>query len=88
MANFPIPLLSDRKPMDASIIPRHARMANFPIPLISKRKPFTGSVVPRHGRMADAILPLVIKHAESKSAEGAGGFSFSKLIGIPTLKRR
>ena len=88
MANFPISLISKREPMSASIFSKHARMASFPIPLLSKRKPFTGSMVPRHGRMADAFLPLVIKHAESKSASGHSGFSFSRLFGLPTLKRR
>lgn len=85
MANFPIPLLSDRKPFTGSVIPKHGRMANFPIPLLSKRKPFTGSVIPKHGRMANAILPLVIKHGES---EGGNGFSFSRMLGLETLKRR
>jgi hypothetical protein len=88
MANFPIPLLSERKPSDKFAFPRHARMANWPIGLISKRKPFTGSAIERHGRMADAILPLIVKHAESKSAEGAKSFSFSSYFGWPTIRRR
>lgn len=81
MANFPIPLLSNRKPYTGSIVSKHGRMANFPISLISRRKPFTGSAIPRHGRMANFILPLIIKR-------GGKGFSFSKLIGMPTLTSR
>ncbi|MGA9409480.1 MAG: PucR family transcriptional regulator [Roseobacter sp.] len=88
MANFPIPLLSDRKPVDKFAFPRHARMANFPIGLTSKRKPMDKFAFPRHARMADAILPLVIKHGESEVSAGARAFSFSKLLGLSTLKRR
>lgn len=88
MAAFPIPLLSKRQPFDKSAFPRHARMANFPIPLISRRKPFAGSAIPRHARMADFFLPLVIKNSQDRSGGGKAGFSFSKLLGIPTLIRR
>ncbi len=85
MANFPIPLLSSRKPFTGSIFGRHARMANFPLPLLSKRKPFTGSIFSKHARMADMILPLTIRR---DPMAGRGGFSFSRLIGMPTLSRR
>ncbi|MFP7672752.1 PucR family transcriptional regulator [Marivita sp. S0852] len=87
MANFPIPLLSDRKPYDKSIFPRHARMAGI-IPLTSRRTPVTASIIPRHGRMADAILPLVIKHGESAPDTKTPSFSFSRMLGLPTIKRR
>jgi hypothetical protein len=88
MANFPISLLSTRKPSDKSIFPRHARMANFPISLISKRKPFTGSAFPRHARMADFILPLVIRKRTGDTKYGSKVFSFSRLLGMPTLMQR
>ena len=88
MANFPIGLLSDRKPFTGAMIAPHARMANFPIGLISKRKPFTGSIVPRHGRMANMILPLVIRRSNTAASRGGTGFSFSKMLGLPTLIRR
>ncbi|SHH79385.1 PucR family transcriptional regulator [Marivita hallyeonensis] len=88
MANFPIPLLSDRKPYDKFAFPRHARMANLLIPLISRRKPVTKSIIPRHARMADAILPLVIRRSETRKSDGGQGFSFSKWLGMPTIKRR
>ncbi len=87
MANFPIRLISKRKPADPYAFPRHARMASFPIPLLSKRKPSDPYAFPRHARMADAILPLVVKHGESSTA-GERAFSFSKLFGLSTLKRR
>lgn len=80
MANFPIPLLSDRKPADKFAFPRHARMAKFPLPLLSRRKPFTGSVFAPHARMADFPIPLLSKRD--------GGFSFSRLLGLPTLSKR
>ncbi len=88
MANFPIGLISRRKPFTGSIFPRHARMAKFPIGLISKRKPFTGSIIPRHGRMANMILPLVVRRSETARRDGGQGFSFSKMLGLPTVIRR
>jgi hypothetical protein len=81
MANFPISLISRRKPFTGSAFGRHARMANFPISLISRRKPFTGSAFPRHARMANMILPLVIRRTGK-------GFRLSDLFGIPTISRR
>lgn len=88
MANFPIPLLSGRKPYTGSIFSRHARMARFPIPLTSRRKPFTGSLVPRHGRMANMFLPLVIQREGTAAKNGGSGFSFSKMLGMPTVIRK
>ncbi|GEM_PF-552188 len=83
MANFPIPLLSDRKPVDTFAFPRHARMADFPIPLISRRKPIDRYAFPRHAHMADMILPLVLK-----TSERAKRWSFSRMLGLPTLTSR
>lgn len=88
MANFPIPLLSKRKPFTGSMIGRHARMARFPIPLISHRKPYTGSAISRHGRMADFPWPLVISRENTAADDGGTGFSFSKLLNMPTIIRR
>ncbi len=88
MANFPIPLLSQRKPFTGSIFSRHARMASFPIGLISRHKPFTGSVIPRHGHMANVFLPLVIRRTGVAARSGGSGFSFSKMLGLPTLTRK
>lgn len=61
MANFPIPLISRRQPMDQTVIPRHGRMASWPVPLLNDRKPFTGSIFGRHARMANFPLPLISK---------------------------
>jgi len=88
MANFPIPLLSDRKPYDAMVIPRHGRMANVILPLISKRKPYDKMAIDRHGRMADVILPLVLKESDTAMPDKDKRWSFSKLLGIPTVIRR
>ncbi len=57
MADYPIPLISRRKPADKFLFPRHARMANWPIDLLlpgSKRYgrfPF-GLLVPGNKYMA------------------------------------
>ncbi|MEM8959038.1 MAG: PucR family transcriptional regulator [Pseudomonadota bacterium] len=59
MADWPIPLISRRKPFTGSIIPRNGHMANWPIPLLSDRKPYTESMFPRHARMANFLLPLL-----------------------------
>ena len=59
MADWPIRLISRRKPMDAFAFPRHARMAKFPVPLILRRTPYTGSIFPRHARMANFPIPLI-----------------------------
>ncbi|WP_298921605.1 PucR family transcriptional regulator [uncultured Roseobacter sp.] len=59
MADWPIPLISRRKPSEAFLFPRHARMANFPIPLISRRKPSDRFAFPRHARMAKFPIPLI-----------------------------
>lgn len=88
MANFPISLLSKRKPYTGSVFGRHARMANFPIGLISRRKPFTGSAIPRHGHMANFILPLIIRRTDAAAKSGGNGYSFSKMLRLPTLVRR
>ncbi len=88
MADWPIPLISRRKPLTGSVISRHGHMAGFPVPLIDNRKPYTGSIFPRHARMADFLLPLVIKHAGTASQDGGNGFSFSKLLGLRTVSRR
>ena len=88
MANFPIGLLSRRKPFTGSIFSRHARMASFPIGLLSRRKPFTGSIFPKHARMANFILPLVIKRQDPADRPQRDGFSFSRMLGMPTLMQR
>lgn len=59
MADWPIPLLSRRKPYTGSLIPRNGHMADWPIPLLSKREPYTESIFPRHARMANWLLPLL-----------------------------
>ena len=59
MADWPIPLISRRPPITASLFPRHARMANFPIPLLLDREPYTKSIFPPHARMANFPLPLI-----------------------------
>jgi hypothetical protein len=69
------------------IVPGHKHQANFPIPLISKRKPADPYAFPRHAHMADFILPLVTKSSEEKP-DGDKRWSFSRMLGLPTLKER
>jgi len=45
-------------------------------------------MIPRHGRMANFILPLITRRDDVASDQGGEGFSFSKLIGVPTLIRK
>ncbi|WP_415403993.1 PucR family transcriptional regulator [Tateyamaria sp. SN3-11] len=59
MADWPIPLISRRKPFSEMLFDPHARMADFPIPLISWRKPYTGSAIKPHARMANFPIPLI-----------------------------
>ena len=79
MADFPIDLISKREPFTGSVIGRHSRMASFPIGLISRRKPSTASVIEPHARMANFPIPLTIDRKE---------FSFSKMLGLPTIASR
>ena len=59
MANWPIPLISRRKPFREMLFEPHAHMADFPIPLISRRRPYTGSAIRPHARMANFPIPLI-----------------------------
>ena len=59
MADWPIPLISRRKPFSEMLFDPHARMADFPLPLISRRKPYTGSAIAPHARMANFPIPLI-----------------------------
>jgi hypothetical protein len=59
MANWPIPLISRRKPFKEMLFEPHARMADFILPLTNRRKPYTESSIPRHGRMANFPIPLI-----------------------------
>jgi hypothetical protein len=74
LANNPLMLL---RPSDltSSSLP----MADWPIPLISRRKTFAETLFPRHARMANFPWPPLMSDSE---------FSFSKMLGIPTVIRR
>ncbi|MEL7459702.1 MAG: PucR family transcriptional regulator, partial [Pseudomonadota bacterium] len=60
MANWPIPLISRRKPWNPTVFPRHQRMAAFPVPLLDERKPFDEFAFPRHARMANWPIGLLV----------------------------
>lgn len=65
MADWPIPLISRRKPSSHSVFPPHTRMASLPIPLLYKDavgeeyKPYTKAVFDRHARMANWPIGLL-----------------------------
>lgn len=61
MADWPIPLISRRKPPVGTIIPPHTSMTDFFAPLTIRREPFSGSIFGPHARMADFLLPLISK---------------------------
>ncbi len=61
MADWPIPLISRRKPFREMLFEPGAHMANWPIPLLSKRVPKDNFAIPRHGRMANFPIPLISK---------------------------
>lgn len=87
MADWPIPLISRRKPFTDSLFPRHARMANFPIPLTMRRVPFTGSIFARHARMANFPIPLLSdRKPYTKSAIAPHGRMAN--FPIPLISRR
>ncbi len=65
MANWPIALISRRKPNSNSLIPRHGRMANWPIALTARIQPRDEFAFPRHARMANLIFPLTIRRKPS-----------------------
>ncbi|MEL7091430.1 MAG: PucR family transcriptional regulator [Pseudomonadota bacterium] len=61
MANWPIPLISRRKPFNMSVFPPHSHMASWPVPLLYDTPRFTASIFPRHARMANFPIPLISK---------------------------
>lgn len=87
MANWPIGLISKRKPFDGFAFPRHARMANMFLPLISKRKPYTGSILEPHARMANWPFPHLIngKRGNNQLIPGAPRMAN---FPIPLLSKR
>ena len=87
MANWPIPLISRRKPFNGFVFPPHARMANFPIPLISRRKPFTGTLIGRHTRMANWPFPHLINGKPGTNALIPGGPRMANFP-IPLISQR
>ncbi|MEM7717743.1 MAG: PucR family transcriptional regulator [Pseudomonadota bacterium] len=61
MANWPLPLISRRKPYTYALIEPHARMADVFWPLIIEGKPYTFSLFDDHQRMANFPIPLISK---------------------------
>ncbi|MDJ0993313.1 MAG: PucR family transcriptional regulator [Dinoroseobacter sp.] len=123
MANWPFPLLINGKQGTNSLVPGQKYMAKFPfahivpghkymanVPIGHKvshnrrygRFPFDllvpgqkymanfpfGHIVPGHKHYADFPIQLVIAHGERGRKRSARGFSFSKLLRLPTLLPR
>ncbi|MEM9344667.1 MAG: PucR family transcriptional regulator [Pseudomonadota bacterium] len=57
MADWPIGLISRRKPPADSVF--RGYMTAFAFPLLDGRKPYTKSIIPRHARMANWPIPLL-----------------------------
>ena len=87
MADWPIPLISRRKPFKDSIFPRHARMANFPIPLIRRRKLNTGNTTWRNSPMANWPFPHLINGKTGTNALIPGAPRMANFP-IPLLSKR
>ncbi|MEM8802192.1 MAG: PucR family transcriptional regulator [Pseudomonadota bacterium] len=67
MADWPIPLISRRRPSTFSLVPQHAHMANWPIPLISHNERFTFMLIEPHARMANFPIPLISRRKPKDS---------------------
>ena len=77
MADWPLPLISRRKPFRGSLIGRNAYMADKPIQLLSDRKPYTETIyLNKHPRMADWPIGLLVP----RTKKYYGRFPFGHLI--------
>lgn len=59
MADWPIPLISRRKPAVNSLTKSKFHLTEMAFPLIDRRKPFTASIFAPHARMANFPIPLI-----------------------------
>ncbi len=59
MADWPIPLISRRKPGANSLTTRGFQFTKVFWPLTDRRQPFTASIFPPHARMANFPIPLI-----------------------------
>jgi hypothetical protein len=59
MANWPIPLISRRKPGANSLTSHNFHFTALFFPLLDRRKPFTASIFAPHARMANFPIPLI-----------------------------
>ncbi|MGX9357238.1 PucR family transcriptional regulator [Roseobacteraceae bacterium S113] len=87
MADWPIRLISRRKPHDVHWTPRHGRMASWPFGLLSDRKPFTGSIFSRHARMASFPIGLISRR-KPKDRSAFSRHARMAAFPLPLLSRR
>lgn len=59
LLNFPIRLISRRKPFTGSVVPRHGRMASVPFPLLIDGKTGQNALIPGGPRMANFPIRLI-----------------------------
>ncbi len=59
MADWPIPLISRRRPAKNAILKSHPHFFFYPMPLLIETERYTKSIFPRHARMADWPIPLL-----------------------------
>lgn len=72
MANWPIPLISRKKPNTFMLTAPHARMADKILPLVVKGKPFTFKLFDEHAYMANFPIGHISKR------KPFDGFAFSR----------
>lgn len=59
MADWPIPLISRRKPAASSLAPHNTYFTKLAFPLLIDTPRYTKSIFPRHARMANFPIPLI-----------------------------
>lgn len=83
MAKFPI----------AHLAPSRIRYGRFPFGLLVPGHKFMAKfpfdhIVPGHKHQANFPIPLLVGHSKETNKDWAGGFTISKIVGIPTVIRR
>jgi hypothetical protein len=86
-ANWPIPLISRRKPFTHSLVEPHAHMADVFWPLTIRTKPYSWSLFDDHARMANWPIGLISKR---KPFDGFAFPRHSRMANflLPLISRR
>ncbi|MDU8945560.1 PucR family transcriptional regulator [Ovoidimarina sediminis] len=68
MADWPIALISRRKPLQGSVMTSHPHFTKEFFPLLDERKPYTGSIIKPHAHMANFPIPLISRRKPSTAS--------------------